>query len=145
MRAWLFNPGSHDKAVSFGLLIARLSAGLSMAVAHGWGKLSTFGEKAASFPDPLGIGRPFSMAGAIGAEFVCAILVALGLGTRVAAVPLVFTMSVAFFRIHANDPFGTKEKALLFLTIFLLLVFTGAGAYSLDAKFGGRGGGKKRR
>jgi putative oxidoreductase len=112
-----------------------------MAAAHGWGKLLSFGEKAATFPDPLGIGRPFSMAGAIGAEFFCAILVALGLGTRVAAIPLVFTMGVATFLVHANDPFGQKEKAVLFLVIFLALAFTGAGAYSLDAKLGG----KKRR
>ncbi len=141
MRAWLFDPGSHTKAASFGLLVLRVAAGAAMAAAHGWGKLVSFGEKAATFPDPLGIGRPFSMAGAIGAEFFCAILVALGLGTRAAAVPLVFTMGVAAFMIHANDPFGQKEKAVLFLVIFLALAFTGAGAYSLDAKLGG----KKRR
>lgn len=141
MRAWLFNPGNHSKAASFGLLVLRVAAGAAMAGAHGWGKLLSFGEKAATFPDPLGIGRPFSMAGAVGAEFFCAILVALGLGTRVAAVPLVFTMGIAALMIHANDPFGQKEKAVLFLVIFLALAFTGAGSYSLDAKLGG----KKRR
>jgi len=141
MRRWLFDTGSHTGAASLGLLIARVAAGLMMAAGHGWGKLLSFGEKAATFPDPLGIGRPVSMAGAIGAEFFCAILVVLGLATRAAALPLVFTMSVAAFIVHANDPWSRKELALLYLVIFLVLVFTGAGSYSLDARFGG----KKRR
>jgi len=140
MRAWLFNSGSHTAASSFGLLILRVAAGVSMAAAHGWGKLTSFADLAPKFPDPLGIGKTFSLGGAVGAEFFCAILVALGLGTRWASVPLVFTMGVATFMIHAGDPYGKKEMAILYLVIFALFVFTGAGRYSLDAKLGGRKG-----
>jgi putative oxidoreductase len=141
MRAWLFNAGSHSKLASFGLLVFRVAAGGIMAAAHGWGKLASFGEGAATFPDPLGIGRTASLAGTVGAEFFCALLVMFGLGTRWAALPLAFTMGVAAFMVHAGDPFRKKELAIVYLVGFLLLAFTGAGAYSLDAKLGG----KKRR
>jgi putative oxidoreductase len=138
MRAWWFDSGSHTKAASVGLLVVRVAAGGMMAAAHGWGKLLSFGERAARFPDPLGIGNTWSMAGAVAAEFFCAILVVLGLGTRFAAVPVVFTMGVAAFLVHANDPWNRKELALVYLCLFLVFVFTGAGAYSLDARFGGK-------
>jgi putative oxidoreductase len=43
-------------------------------------------------------------------------------------------MSVAFFIAHSADDFGTKEKSLLFLGMFIVLFFTGAGRYSIDDK-----------
>jgi putative oxidoreductase len=136
LKRWLFDPGSHTGPASLGLLVLRLGVGLTMALGHGWGKLQSFGELAAKFPDPLGIGSRFSLMGAIGGELVCPLLIALGLGTRLAAIPAAFTMGVALLVIHAADPFAKQEKALLFLIAFVVLVFTGAGRYSVDAKLG---------
>lgn len=136
MKRWLFNPGSHTAPASLGLLILRVGVGLSMALGHGWGKLQSWSELAPKFPDPLGIGSTLSLAGAIGGELVGPLLIALGLGTRVAAIPAAFTMGVAFFVVHAADPFAKQEKALLFLLAFVAILFTGAGRYSLDAKLG---------
>jgi putative oxidoreductase len=82
------------------------------------------------------------MAGAVGAEVVCAALVAVGLATRLAALPLVFTMAVAGFVINAGAPWGEQELAAIYLVPFAALVFTGPGAYSVDAKLAG---GKLRR
>jgi putative oxidoreductase len=74
------------------------------------------------------------MAGTVGAEFFCALLVVLGLATRLAAIPLVFTMAIAAFVVNGSAPWGEKELPLLYLIPFLMLVFTGAGAYSFDAR-----------
>ena len=136
MKRRLFDPGSHTGPASLGLLLLRVGVGLTMALGHGWGKLQSFGELATKFPDPLGIGSRLSLMGAIGGELVCPLLVALGLGTRLAAIPAAFTMGVALLVIHAADPFAKQEKALLFLIAFVVLVFTGAGRYSLDARLG---------
>ena len=75
------------------------------------------------------------------AEFLCALLVMAGLATRLAAIPLVVAMGVAAFVAHGADPWtmaaatnGSKQPALMFLSVFLALVFTGAGGYSLDAQ-----------
>ncbi len=138
MRAKIFSPGNHGAAASLGLLAFRVAVGLMMAVGHGWGKLVGFGKLSAKFPDPLGIGSTLSLAGTTAAEFFCALLVALGLGTRFATLPVAFTMGVAAFLHHAADPWRRKELAVLFLASFLLLAFTGAGRYSLDALLGGK-------
>jgi putative oxidoreductase len=42
---------------------------------HGWGKLIEFGEKAAVFPDPFGVGSMMSLSFAIFAEVFCVLAV----------------------------------------------------------------------
>lgn len=135
---------------SAGLLILRVGMGVYMAT-HGWGKVQmVLDGKLDQFGDPIGIGPSASLILAAGAEFVCALLVALGLGTRLAAIPVVFTMAVAAFIAHSANPWtagegyrlfmekqaeswASKEPAMMFLIGFLALVFTGAGKYSVDA------------
>jgi putative oxidoreductase len=84
------------------------------------------------FGDPIGLGPEASLALAVFAEFFCSILVALGLGTRLASIPLVITMAVAAFIAHGSDPFGRKELALLYMISFLTIFFLGGGKFSLD-------------
>ena len=122
-------------ATSFGLLILRLGTGLTMAFGHGWGKLTTFSEGAAQFPDPLGVGSSVSLALAVFAEFFCSLAITAGLVTRAAVVPVMITMLVAFFLIHGADPFAKQEKSLLYLIPLMTLFLTGPGRYSLDRLF----------
>jgi putative oxidoreductase len=124
--------------LSIGLLFLRLAVGSMMLLSHGWGKLIHFGEKAGVFPDPvfpdpIGLGSQISLSLTIFAEVFCSIAIILGLATRLVAIPLIITMSVAVFIIHADDPWQKKEFALLYLVPYLTLVFTGAGRFSLDA------------
>lgn len=128
------DPGSHDKLSSIGLLIIRVFTGGCMLFAHGWGKMIKFGELSDKFPDPIGVGSAPSLALAVFAEVFCAIAIVLGLFTRAAAIPLLITMLVAAFIVHGADPFQKKEFALLYAAPFLMLIFTGAGAFSIDAK-----------
>lgn len=125
--------------LSIGLLILRVGAG-GMMLTHGWTKLSGYSQLADVFPDPIGLGSRLSLISAIGAEFGCAVLLMLGIFTRVVAAPLAFTMFVAVFIVHANHPFivpageaaNGKELAALYLVIFISLMLTGGGAFSLD-------------
>ncbi|MEX2580185.1 MAG: DoxX family protein [Verrucomicrobiales bacterium] len=128
----IISPGTHGTFGSLGLLILRIGCGGTMAAAHGWQKLTGFAENSAEFPDPLGFGSVPSMALTVFAEFFCALAVVLGLFTRVAVIPLLVTMLVAFFVIHSDDPFKVKELSLLYAISFLALFFTGAGKFSLD-------------
>ena len=41
-------------------------------------------------------------------------------------------MTVAAFVRHAADPFGGKEKAVLYLVGAVTLLFAGAGRYAVD-------------
>jgi len=128
----LMDPGPHGTMGSFGLLVTRLIVGGLLIYEHGWGKLMNFKVKAGSFPDPIGIGSHLSLGLTVGAEVVCAGMLILGLFTRLAAVPIVFLMVIAAFWIHGGDPVSDKEMALLYLAPALLIVFNGAGRYSID-------------
>lgn len=122
-----------DRAMlSVSLLVLRVGTGGSMLYGHGWGKLTSFDRTANVFPDPLGLGSTTTLALAVFAEFFCAAAVVLGYATRAAVVPLIATMAVAAFFVHAHDPFQTKELALLYLVPFVALLFTGGGQFSLD-------------
>lgn len=125
---------SRETLNSVGLLVMRAWFGGAMFLAHGWPKLSTFSDRLQTFPDPLGVGSPTSLVMAIFAEVICAILIVLGLGTRLAAIPLLFAMLVAAFVVHSADPWAKKEFALLYAVPFLTLMLTGAGRFSLDRR-----------
>ena len=118
---------------SLGLLILRVVAGGFM-MTHGLQKLENFSEMQNQFVDLFGIGMPANLALVIGAELFCALLILLGVATRLAAVPLFVTMCVAGFMIHANDPFQKKELALLYAGVFAALFFLGTGQYGLGRK-----------
>lgn len=118
--------------VSIGLLLLRVIVGVFM-MTHGFGKLKMLlGPGEIQFADPIGIGLELSLILAVFAEFFCSILLILGLGTRLAAFPLWFTMFVAGVIVHAADPFGVKEMAFLYGTIYTVILFTGPGKFSID-------------
>lgn len=119
-----------------GLLILRVFAGGFMLFAHGLPKLNNFfGSAEIKFANPMGLGPELSLALATFAEFFCAGLLILGILPRISAGMLAITMFIAGIIFHASDPFGKKEKALLFLVIFIALVLLGAGKYSLNKLF----------
>ena len=121
-----------------GLLVLRVGAGVMM-MTHGWGKLLMLLDgKGHDFADPVGAGPMASLLLAVFAEFLCALLVVLGVKTRWTAIPLVVTMAVAALVVHASDPFNVKELAALYGVVFLALVLTGGGRYSFDGWLGGR-------
>ncbi len=127
--------GGAGPLADFGLLIVRVLAGLSLAVAHGWGKLppsAGFIEGTANmgFPAPTF----FAWMAAL-SEFGGGLLLALGLATRPAAFLIACTMATAGFVRHASDPYGKKELALVYLGVALLFLFSGSGRFGLDAWF----------
>jgi putative oxidoreductase len=124
------------------LLILRLSAGGFM-LTHGYPKLTRlFDGGEIKFGDPIGIGPAASLVLAVFAEFLCAILVGLGLFTRLSSIPLIITMLVAAFIAHGEDPFGRKELALMYLLVYVTLLVFGGGKYSMDWMIAGKKGKK---
>ena len=118
-----------------GLLLLRVGAGGLLALGHGWPKLVGFSAKSATFSDPIGIGSAPTLAFAVFAELLCAALLIPGFHTRLAALPPAITMLVAGLVVHASDPFARKEKAFLYLVMFLGVACAGPGRYSVDHMF----------
>jgi len=133
------NPLSTDIAA----LLLRVGIGGLMLFGHGLGKfqkLMAGGE--IRFVEYFGLPASVNLGLAVFAEFFCAILIILGLKTRLASIPLAITMFIAAFVVHVNDAWfqmnaaegsGSKEFALLYLIPVLALFFLGSGKYSIDA------------
>jgi putative oxidoreductase len=121
------------KSASIGLLLLRVAAGSMMFGGHGLRKMLAFGERWGTFADPIGLGTHLSLILAVFAEGICSLAVVIGWRTRLAVLPIAFTMLVAAGVVHLHDPWSKKEVALLYFVPFLVLAFTGPGEYSLDA------------
>lgn len=122
----------NTKLDDFALALLRAFIGLTMAFSHGLGKMPP-PEQLIGGVEAMGFPMPGFFAWAAGlSEFVGGILLAIGLLTRPAAAFVMFTMGIAFFVVHAADPFQVKEMALLYLFASLFFVIHGAGRWSVD-------------
>lgn len=118
---------------NLGLAFLRICAS-ALLMSHGFGKFMKLINGDFEFPDPLGIGATPTLFLVVIGEFICPILVILGYKTRWMAIPPAITMLVAAVVVHSADPFGVKEKALLFLVMFISIILLGPGKYSIDGK-----------
>jgi putative oxidoreductase len=128
----LFNTNLNQEALHFMLLILRVGIA-SFMIVHGYqklGMLTAGGE--IQFGDPIGVGTTASLYLAVFAEFFCSIFLLLGFATRLATIPLIITMIVAVFVVHAADGFDKKEMGLHYLLAYVFLLVSGPGKYSID-------------
>jgi len=133
---WIFSSSIKTFQSNISVLILRLGVGALM-LTHGWPKLlRLLGSDEITFPDPLGIGPVMSLVMATLTEVAGSILIMAGLATRLAAFSLAFTMAVAAFIVHADDPFNRVELALMYLLVYIALMITGSGKYSIDKFIG---------
>ncbi|WP_294629813.1 DoxX family protein [uncultured Bacteroides sp.] len=128
---FLFPTKPNATKVSLLLLAVRIIFGI-LLMNHGIQKWSSFQELSATFPDPLGIGSPISLGLAIFAELVCSMAFIIGFLYRLAMIPMIFTMIIAFFVVHTNDVFAVKELAFVYLVVFTIIYIVGPGKFSID-------------
>ena len=99
---------------------------------HGMMKLFGF---PAALPMEISLFSLMGLAGLL--ELFGGFLILIGLGTRPVAFILAGEMAAAYFMAHAPQGFypvmNQGEAAVLFCFVFLYLVFSGPGAWSVDA------------
>ena len=117
----------------------------------GWGKLTDIGKVVQFFTD-LGIPAPALNAYFISAlEFGGGMLLILGIGSRLTALPLAVDMIVAYIAadreallsIFSNPDKFTAAAPYTFLVASLIVLVFGPGKYSLDALLATRRGGRQ--
>lgn len=129
-----------DRLQSPLLLLIRLYWGIGFVLA-GKGKLFNLERTAGFFAD---LGVPLAKASAVlvgSVEFFGGLLLVLGLFSRVAAIPLVVTMTVAYATVHKaslsvlfqHPDVAFKEEPFLFMLACLIIIAFGSGKYSLDS------------
>lgn len=128
--------GIANKVSFMGPALARLTVGV-VFIGTGWGKLHSLPDVTEFFAS-LNIPAPaFQARLAAGTEFFGGILVLVGFCTRLASLPLAFTMAVAIATAKRAELTGFS--ALLgfeewsYLVFFLWLAVAGPGSLSLDA------------
>lgn len=128
----IFSTSNTSEATDIALLIARFAIAVLM-LTHGIPKLMMlFSGDPINFPPVMGMSATLSVSLAVFAEVFCSLFLLAGFATRLAAIPLMITMLVAVFSILAAEPLAVKEPAIHYLLVYLVLLFTGSGKYSLD-------------
>jgi putative oxidoreductase len=118
-----------------GPTLARITLGL-VFIETGWGKLHSLPD-VTEFFTKLHIPAPgLNARVAASTEFFGGILVLLGLGTRLASLPMAFTMVIAILTARREDVDGVTALfgfiEWTYLVLFLWLAVAGGGPLSLD-------------
>ena len=125
-----------DKVAFIGPTLARITVG-SVFIGTGWGKLNNLVQTTEYFASLHIPAAGFQARLAAGTEFVGGILVLLGLGARLASLPLAFTMVVAILTAKRAELdglttlFGFEEWS--YIVFFVWIALVGPGPLSLDA------------
>jgi putative oxidoreductase len=128
-----------ERTRDLGLLVLRVGVGAAF-MAHGWPKLA---GGAAKWEDiggamaHLGLDFAPTMWGFLAAcnEFFGGLMLALGLGFRLACLMLLSTMMVATtMHLRQGDSFGKTSHALESAVLFASLFLIGAGKWAADRK-----------
>jgi putative oxidoreductase len=127
-----------QRAADAGLLLLRLGAFALIVAFHVRPKLAHFDEEMRQFPDPLGIGHAASFVLALLSEGGCALLIAAGVGTRAATLPIVFTMATVLVLRARGFEGADVQSALLYALPYAALALLGPGAWSIDARLSSR-------
>ena len=117
------------------LLLLRIVFAGSMLYGHGLSKFYRLIEGNLSFANPIGIGEAPTLVLAVFSEFLAPLFILVGYKTKIFSFFPAATMFVAAFIVHLSDPFARKEKAILFLIGFIVIMMMGPGKYSIDRKF----------
>ena len=120
--------------ISLVSLILRVGVS-AMMLNRGWRKLLKIINGDWRFADPLGIGSELSLVLTTFMEFFCSILLIIGFKSRLASILLVFTMLVAAFIVHGDDPWSKQEFTLLYFVCYVAVFILHSGHYSLNARF----------
>ncbi|MBI3271236.1 MAG: DoxX family protein [Planctomycetes bacterium] len=126
----------------WGIAVLRVAVG-GVFVAHGAQKLFVYGiPGVAGLMAQLGIPFPTLSALAVtAAEFLGGLALLAGFFTRLAALPIAFSMVVAAATVHLKNGFflpNGAEYVLLLLSASAALSLTGSGAFSVDRLLAGR-------
>jgi len=131
-----FSTQCSDGAFNLGALVLRVTFGLLLLIIHGLDKITHFSKYEYTFYNFLHIGRRWSLVLCIFAEVLCSALLVLGLFSRFAALVLVINFSVVLFLVIKGQPLETQQVAISYMAVFVALLLTGPGKYSVDGAMG---------
>lgn len=112
-----------------GLLFMRVAAAVLLLVIHGLPKLLDWSGELQRIEDPFGLGASLTLGLAVFAEVFCPLLLILGLGARLACLPVLGVLLVALVVVHPEWSLEQGQFAWLFLVLYGGLALTGPGPW----------------
>jgi putative oxidoreductase len=120
--------------VDVGLLYLRITASLLVLAVHGLPKVLQYASQAAAIEDPFHLGKTLSISFAIFAEVICPPLMILGIGTRLAAIPILVVTAIALVFVHREWTLAEGQFAWMLLIIFGTIAIAGPGRYRVRGR-----------
>ena len=117
-----------------GILFLRLVLG-SLFTWHGYDAIVHYDLYLSMSKSTIGLGVNLEFNLVVFSQFICGILLVLGLFTRLAVIPIFIAMTVAFFVAHKNDAFFQKELPFVYWLLCIEVFILGSGRYSADSLF----------
>lgn len=133
LRSWLLSLA--EKLRPAALLLARLGVGL-VFLSTGWGKVHNV-AKVTAFFESLHIPAPGFQAVLVGwTELLCGAALVLGVMSRLAAIPLAFSMVIAIATAKKGDLHGLFDlvgfEEFTYIVVLFVIAVLGPGAWSVD-------------
>ncbi len=117
--------------IDLGLLFLRLAGSFMLFYVHGLPKLLHYAHELTVIEDPFGMGPTVSLWAAILAEAICPVLIALGVFTRLACLPIIGVLLVAMLAVHPGWSIAEGQFGWLLLVIFTAIALCGPGRWRL--------------
>lgn len=129
------NPHPSDVLYHTVLLGFRVLLSVEMIYAHGLKKIGIGVVEAEQVPNPLHLPEALNNIFAVSANIFFPILVIFGLFTRLSVLPILAVTLTGYFVLHFHDAPLVKDTPFMFSLSYLVILFLGAGKYSLDGYF----------
>lgn len=126
---------SADTALHAGLLFLRVTSSALLIAVHGLPKVLHYSQELTRIEDPFHLGAAPTLLLAIPSETVCPLLIAFGVLTRLACLPVIATLLVAMLVVHPDWSLAEGQFGWMLLIIFTTVLIAGPGRFSLFPKY----------
>jgi len=114
------------------LLIFRILLSIELFRVHGLKKFRLENGEKEHVPNPLHLPDKLNGMMATLSDTVAPFLIILGIGTRLAALPVIGVTAIGYFVVHRKDSPEVRDVPYMYTLCYLLILALGAGTYSVD-------------
>jgi putative oxidoreductase len=114
------------------LLVFRVLLALELFRVHGIKKFKLQNGQKEQVPNPLHLPDKLNSMIATFSDTVVPFFLILGLSTRLILLPTVAVTAIGYFVVHRKDSDEIRDVPYMYTLSLLLLLFLGAGTYSID-------------
>ncbi|ATG21422.1 LysR family transcriptional regulator [Ralstonia pickettii] len=122
-------------ALHAGLLFLRVTGSALLIAVHGLPKVLHYSQELTRIEDPFHMGAAPTLLLAILSETLCPLLIALGVLTRLACLPIIATLLVAMLVVHPGWSLADGQFGWMLLIIFTTVLIAGPGRFSIFPKY----------